>query len=135
MSSTKNAVETREQRDERFFKTLKDMKELMGSWTLGAAVMGAGTTVAASELAIFLRIIGALACTTAGLMLLISGVLIFSRDRLAIANQPIRKQKFRLLTFVTLMVCALSVSYATMEILRKAARPMPCAVSATSHRP
>ncbi|WP_267122990.1 hypothetical protein [Xanthomonas sacchari] len=135
MSSTKDAFETHEQRDERFFKTLKDMKELIGSWTLGAAVMGAGTTVAASDLAILLRIIGALACTTVGLMLLISGVLIFSRERLAIDSQPIWKQKFRILAFVTLMVSALSVSYATMEILRKAARPTPCAVSTTSHRP
>lgn len=132
MSSIKNSMESREDRDERFFKTLKDMTELLGSWTLGAAVLGAGYAVVSSDLAIILRLAGALACFTAGLMVLVSGVLLFSRHRLAIVNQPVRERAIRILKFIALMACALSVGYATMEILRKATQSPPCSAAAAA---
>ncbi|WP_267102462.1 hypothetical protein [Xanthomonas sacchari] len=134
MSSKLDKITSREERDERFFKALKDMNELLGSWTLGAAVLGAGYAVVSSDLAIILRLAGALACFTTGLMAIVSGVLLFSRHRLALADQTPLEKAIRTAKFVALMACALSVSYATMEILRKATESPGCSRSAPSNK-
>jgi hypothetical protein len=109
-----------EKANDEFYGLLKDMQDLLGTWTLGGALIGAGLFLIDVDLSVGMKIVAAMACIVAGLTMFISPALLFSRHWLVLKGLPPRVQVAKFARFALLIVVAVAVGTTTFHVMNKA---------------
>ncbi|MCI1122227.1 hypothetical protein [Stenotrophomonas maltophilia] len=105
-------------KNEATFANFKDQIELMKVLALGTGMCTAAYVLAASELAVLTRIVGAMTCMTLGVWIGVCGVLVYFRNRLNLSGLSVGQRVWRVAQYLVVM-CATLFAFSTAVELAK----------------
>lgn len=118
-------------KNEATFANFKDQIELMKVLALGTGMCTAAYVLAASELAVLTRIVGAMTCMTLGVWIGVCGVLVYFRNRLNLSGLSVGQRVWRVAQYLVVM-CATLFAFSTAVELAKLKVSGVRALAATS---